>query len=173
MDRYTLGIPNNEVRIGLINNLVPTYLGMSSPEFRSAIGDVYSALLKEDVDGAMTHLRSYIASIPYPDGGKEILNDMSKNEYFYEMVFYIILSSMCRYVQTQVKTSRGRADMVMHTPTCTYVFEFKMNGTAQEALKQIDDRGYMIPYESSGKKLTKIGVNFSCKTRTIEDWAVK
>ena len=80
---------------------------------------------------------------------------------------------MNRHIQTQVKTCRGRADMVLFTSKTIYVFELKMNKSAQEALEQIDEKGYMIPYTSDGRKLVKCGISFSTKTRTIEEWIIK
>ena len=80
---------------------------------------------------------------------------------------------MNRHIQTQVKTCRDRADMVMHTAKTIYVFELKMNKSAQEALNQIDEKGYMIPYTADGRKLVKCGISFSAKTRTIEEWIIK
>ena len=117
-------------------------------------------------------MRAYLAGIPYPEGGKEILQDMGKSEYYYETIFYLMFSFMNRHVKTQVKTCRGRADMVMFTATTIYVFELKINKSAQEALEQIDQKGYMIPYTADGRKLVKCGISFSTETRTIEEWII-
>lgn len=76
------------------------------------------------------------------------------------------------YVQTQVKCSGGRADMVVHMPNTTYVFELKINGTAQQALDQINSHGYAIPYTTEGNKVVKVGVNFSTETKNIKDWII-
>ena len=72
-----------------------------------------------------------------------------------------------------MKTCRGRADMVMYTRKAIYVFELKINKPAQEALAQIDEKGYMIPYTADGRKLVKCGIGFSTQTRTIEDWVIQ
>ena len=98
---------------------------------------------------------------------------MEKSEYYYETIFYLMFSFMNRHIQTQVKTCRGRADMVMQTPKAIYVFELKINRPAEEALKQIDDRGYMVPYTADGRKLVKCGISFSTETRTVEEWRMK
>ena len=118
-------------------------------------------------------MRAYLAGIPYPEGGKAILEDMEKNEYYYETIFYLMFSFMNRYIQTQVKTCRGRADMVMETPKAIYVFELKINKSAHEALNQINEKGYMIPYIADGRKIVKCGINFSTQTRTIEEWLIE
>ena len=172
-DTYILGIPNKEVRIGLMENLLPTYTLQDDSENSSLIRNFSKAILNEDLNNACTVLRAYLAGIPYPEGGKEILEDMEKCEYYYETIFYLIFSFMNRHIQTQVKTCRGRADMVMHTAKTIYVFELKMNKSAQEALNQIDEKGYMIPYTADGRKLVKCGISFSAKTRTIEEWIIK
>ena len=171
--KYTLGLPNNEVRVGLTENLLPTYTYPNRFASSSFITQFCEAVYYEDLGKALTAMRAYLAGIPYPDGGKEILNDMSKNEYYYETIFYLMFSFMNRHIQTQVKTCRGRADMVMHTPKAIYVFELKINKPAEEALRQIDGKGYMIPYTADGRKLVKCGISFSTETRTIEDWVIK
>jgi len=170
---YMLGIPNEEVKVGLTEHLLPLYTKRSDMVNGGFIQDFCRALLREDMEKALTVLRAYLAGIPYPNGGKEILKDMEKCEYYYETIFYLIFSFMNRHIQTQVKTCRGRADMVMHTAKTVYVFELKMNKSAEEALKQIDDKGYMIPYTADGRKLVKCGISFSTQTRTIEEWLIK
>ena len=170
---YQLGIPNKEVRVGLSENLLPSYTSRTDFENASLIQKYCRALLRDDIEDALVALRAYLAGIPYPEGGKEILEDMEKCEYYYETIFYLIFSFMNRHIQTQVKTCRGRADMVMYTAKAIYVFELKMNKSAQEALIQIDERGYMIPYTSDGRKLVKCGISFSTETRTIEEWLIK
>ena len=77
------------------------------------------------------------------------------------------------YARTQVKCITGRIDMVVKMPSTLYVFEFKVDGTAQEALEQIDTRGYAIPYQAGKRRIVKVGVSFSSSSRTIEDWMVK
>ena len=169
-EKYTLGIPNNEVRVGLTENLLPDYAYKDDFKNSSFIMRFCEAVYYEEMEKALTALRSYLAGIPYPEGGKAVLEDMEKNEYYYETIFYLIFSFMNRHIQTQVKTCRGRADMVMQTPKTIYVFELKINKSAQEALKQIDEKGYMIPYTADDRKLVKCGISFSTQTRTIEDW---
>lgn len=172
-ETYLLGIPNKEVKVGLTENLLPIYTKRSDFENDSLVQKFCRALLREDLEVALTAMRAYLAGIPYPDGGKEVLEDMSKNEYYYETIFYLMFSFMNRHIQTQVKTCRGRADIVMSTPKSIYVFELKINKSAQEALKQIDERGYMVPYTADGRKLVKCGISFSTETRTIEDWIIE
>ena len=173
LGQYTLGIPNNEVRVGLTANLLPLYTYPNTYRSSSFAMQFHEAIYYENLEKAMVALRAYLAGIPYPEGGKEILEDMEKCEYYYETIFYLIFSFMNRHIQTQVKTCRGRADMVMYTAKAIYVFELKMNKPAQEALDQIDEKGYMVPFTADGRKLVKCGISFSTKTRTIEEWMIK
>ena len=159
--------------MGLTENLLPDYAYKDDFKNSSFIMCFCEAVYYEEMEKALTALRSYLAGIPYPEGGKAVLEDMEKNEYYYETIFYLIFSFMNRHIQTQVKTCRGRADMVMQTAKTIYVFELKINKSAQEVLKQIDDKGYMIPYASDGRKLVKCGISFSTETRTIEDWVIE
>lgn len=172
-DTYQLGIPNKEVRVGLSENLLPEYTHLNDFENASLIQKFCRAILKEDLEQALIAMRAYLAGIPYPEGGKAVLEDMEKSEYYYETIFYLMFSFMNRHIQTQVKTCRGRADMVMQTPKAIYVFELKINKSAEEALKQIDEKGYMIPYMADGRKIVKCGISFSTQTRTIEEWVLK
>lgn len=167
---YNLGIPNKEVRAGLMENLLPIYTNLSDGTSLGFGARFYQALLQFDIDKAMELMQSYFASIPYPEGGKNILEDMQKNEYYYETLFYVVLSMMNIAVLTQVKSCRGRADAVMFSPIAIFVFEIKINKPAAEALKQIDEKGYMVPFKADGRKLVKIGISFSTETRTINDW---
>jgi hypothetical protein len=80
---------------------------------------------------------------------------------------------MGQFVQAEVRSARGRADAVVKTRDHIFVFEFKLNGSAEEALKQIDEKGYLIPYTLAGRNLVKVGVNFSRETRNIERYIVE
>ncbi len=120
----------------------------------------------------MQEMQAYLASIPYVEGFKKKLQEVVNAEGFYEYTFYLIFSMLNVYVRTQVKCAGGRIDMVVWMPNITYVFELKVNGTAQNALAQIDDRGYAFPYQAENRKVVKIGVKINAETRTIEDWAV-
>ena len=167
---YYLGIPNQEVRAGLMENLLPLYSGMTDGASLGFAAHFYRDLLSGDIDSAMERMKAYFASIPYPDGGKEVLADMQKSEYYYETILYVLLSMMNVATFTQVKSCRGRADAVMFAPTAIFVFEIKINKPASEALAQINDRGYMVPYTADERKLYKIGISFSTTTKTLDSW---
>ena len=87
-------------------------------------------------------------------------------------MFYIVYKLLGFYVKAEYHTSEGRVDMVLQTDKFIYIMEFKLNGTAEEALQQINDKHYSRPFETDSRKLFKIGVNFSAQTRNIEKWLV-
>jgi hypothetical protein len=173
IDVYTLGLPNREVRVGLSEGLLPALSEVDSSTMNGIQQDFCKALIREDLDAALNSMRSYFAAIPYPEGGKEILEDEAKAEWHYSRIFFLLFSFMNRNIHTEVKSAKGRADMVMYTAHTIYVFEFKVNRSADEALKQIDEKGYMVPYEADGRKLVKCGVSFSSKTRTLDGWKIE
>lgn len=91
---------------------------------------------------------------------------------FYEYTMYLIFSMLNVYARTKVKCAGGRVDMVVWMPDSIYVIELKVNDTAENALKQIDDKGYAIPYQADGRRVVKVGVSVDADTRTIKDWNV-
>jgi hypothetical protein len=109
-------------------------------------------------------LRLFFAGIPYD------LNDQSERHY--HVIFYLVFTLLDHYIQSEVKSACGRADAVVQTPDYIFVFEFKLFGTAEQALAQIDSKGYAIPYQASGKQIVKIGVEFSQAERNISRWLV-
>ena len=173
LDRYKLDFPNSEVRVGFMENLLPYITGNDIGLAKNTVTDLYDSLYKNDIDSAMQYLKSYFASIPYLEHGRNELGNLTTLEAFYETIMYGLFSMVSRYVFTQVKSANGRSDIVMRVQDTVYVFELKINGTAQEALDQINSNGYMVPYEAGNRKVVKVGVAFSKETRTIEDWIVE
>ena len=172
-DVYTLCIPNKEVRVGFTQGLLPMYVGIEGgPVQRGFALKFWRALKKNDINLAMEEMQSYLASLPYVEGFKRKLSEVSNAEGFYEWTLYLIFSMLNVYVVTQQKCAGGRVDMVVHMPDTIYVVELKINGTAQEALDQINSRRYAIPYATSDKRVVKVGVSFSTETKTVEDWIV-
>ncbi len=174
VETYILSIPNQEVRIGFTEGLLPTYIGLDSPDVQIGFAArFWRALKKDDINQAMEELQAYLASLPYVEGFKKKLAEVSNAEGFYEWTFYLIFSMLNVYARTQVKTSCGRADIVVHMPDTIYVFELKTSGTALEALEQIKSRGYAIPYSADRRNTIKVGIKFSIETKTIEGWAIE
>ena len=171
---YTLSIPNKEVRVGYTEGLVPTYVGIESYMVQTGFAvRFWRALKKDDLNLALEEMQAYLAGLPYIEGFKKKLQDVNNAEGFYEWSLYLIFSMLNVYVRTQVKCAGGRADMVVHMPDAIYVIELKINGTAQEALNQINSRRYAIQYQTSGKRVVKAGVSFSMETKTIENWVIE
>ena len=170
---YTLSIPNQEVRIGFSKGLLPTYTGLNSVNVQKGFAvKFYLALQKDDLDLALREMQAFIAGLPYIEGFQKKLEDVTKAEGFYEWTFYLLFSITNIYVRTQVKTICGRADVVIQMPDAIYVLELKINGTAQEALDQINSKGYAIPYQTDGRPVHKVGIRFSTETLAIEDWMI-
>ena len=170
---YTLSIPNQEVRIGYVEGLLPTYLGLEGFNVQTGFAlKFWRALKKDDVELAMQEMKAYLAGIPYVEGFKQKLKDAATAEGFWEYTMYLVFSMLSVNVRTQVKCAGGRTDMVVWMPDTTYVFELKTNATAQEALEQIDTKGYAIPYQTEGRRVVKVGVRFDVNTRTPEEWII-
>ena len=171
---YTLSIPNNEVRVGLVRGLIPAYIGLDGGTLRNGFAlKFYRALLNDDMARAMDEMQAFLAGIPYVEGFKKKLAEVSNYEGFYEYTFWLIFNMMNAFAQTQVKCHGGRIDFVVQMPAATYVFELKVNGTAQEALDQINSKGYALPYRTEGRKVVKVGVQFNRETMTIEDYKIE
>ena len=172
-DIYRLEIPNQEVRIGFTRGLMPTYIGIDSGHVQVGFAlKFWRALLKRDLDLALREMQAYLAGIPYVEGFKKKLEEAATKEGFYEYTLYLIFSMLNVYVRTQVKVAGGRVDMVVLMPDTTYVLELKMNGTAQEALEQINTHSYALPYETDGRRVVKAGISFSLDTRTVGEWVI-
>lgn len=162
---YTLGFPNEEVRVSFIKGLAPYYTKKAATETNSIIQRTMRSFRNHDIDAAMMSLRSFYSSIPY-DAEKQ-------DENHYKTIFYLIFVLATDYVvRTEECSAAGRCDALIETEDTIYLFEFKLDGTAEEALKQIDDKGYAIKYEAGDKRIVKIGVNFEKDKRTIERWIV-
>ena len=159
---YLLEFPNDEVRYGFIDFLIPYYTSVVDDERGFYIGKFILELENGDYDSFLTLLQAFFADFPYE------LND--KSERHYQVVFYLVFKLMGQFTDVEIRSARGRADAVVKTPAYIYIFEFKLNGTAEEALQQIDDKGYLIPYQADGRKLIKIGVEFSATERNISRW---
>ncbi len=163
--RYSLGYPNREVKIGMLKSLAPNYLSPVSIDNSSLVGNFLESLYDEDIEGAMVRLKAYLSSIS---------NRLSnKNERDFQTVFYLIFNLMGAYIKVEEDSAIGRADAVLQMPNATYVFELKYDGSAAEALRQIDEKGYLIPYSADGKRLVKVGVNYDSAQRTIGEWIIK
>ena len=171
---YILSFPNNEVRTGFIDGLIPTYIGLDGSYVQDGFAlKFWRALRKRDIDLAMKEMKAYFAGLPYVEGFQKKLEEVKNYEGFYEWSLYLIFSMLNVYVRTQVKCAGGRTDVVVEMPDTTYVLELKANGTAQEALDQINSKNYALPYETQDRKVVKVGVAFDRETMTIGEYLVE
>jgi len=170
---YILAIPNNEVRMGLTDGLIPSYTGLDGSSVQDGFAlKFWRALDRNDIHAAMREMKAFLAGIPYVEGFKEKLKEVKNYEGFYEYTFWLIFNMLNLYARTQVKCANGRIDFVVWMPDTTYVFELKVNGTAQEALDQINSKGYFLPYETEGCTVVKVGVQFDRETMTVGEYRV-
>jgi hypothetical protein len=148
-----------------MNFLLPFYSAVSktrSPfEIKRFVTDVESG----DINGFMERLQSFLADCPY-----ELAKDV---ELHYQNVLFIVFRLAGLYTKVEYHTSRGRIDLVLQTDSYVYVMEFKLDGTAEQALQQIEEKQYALPFAKDSRKVYTIGVNFSSKTRNIDKWIVK
>ena len=166
---FLLDFPNNEVKSGFLAMVATNYLQCKMPLESWMVKAVF-ALKRGQLEEFRKMLTSFLASIPYTMRRKE--NEPERERYFH-YTFYLLLRLMSVYaVLTEKEQSEGRVDCIVETPQYVYIFEFKLDGTAAEALQQINDKGYARPYEASERKVYKVGVNFSSKTGTIDEWEV-
>lgn len=167
---YTLHFPNLEVKEGMISGLMPLILNRSTADGNSLTRNMASSLFKGNLAGALSALRSYIAKIPYDIITKQEWADKESRESFYKLLMYMAFSMLNSIVDTEVKSVLGRADVVIKTKNALYVLELKEDDTVDNALVQIDSKGYAIPYEADGRKVTKCGVCISSEKRNITHW---
>lgn len=165
-DRFLLDFPNDEVKRGFVQIVANNYLG-AGDSGASAIKDLVKCLKQGDLDKFKNILTAFFASIPYS------MHLKKEKERFFHYTFYLLLRLASTYVTyTEKQQSHGRVDCVIETDKFIYIFEFKLDGTADEALKQIEDKGYATEYAADSRTLYKIGVNFDSETGTISDWEI-
>ena len=164
---YTLKLPNNEVKYGFFDSLVPSVLGQSEDENPASLRSMLMDLRAGKPDSFITRIRSLFASIPYPEGKAPVYEGEWSRQ------LYLILSLMGAYTQCEVHMATGRADCVVKTPDYIYVFEFKLDAPVEDAIRQIDEKGYTISYSADSRKLYKVGVVFSTEKRNVVDYEVE
>lgn len=167
---FLLDYPNNEVKRSFLTIVASSYFG-NKTETASWIRNVVSQLKQGLIDDFRAGLASFLASIPYTMRRKE--NERERERYFH-YTFYLIMRLISVYtVYTEKVQSHGRVDCIVETPDYIYIFEFKLDGTAEDAMRQIEEKGYAREYEADSRKIYKIGAVFSSETGTIEEWIIK
>ena len=159
---YTLGFPNEEVRYGFMEFLIPYYTPVTLDKTGFHIANFSKDLEAGKTDDFMQRLKVFFAKIPY-----ELNNE---NERHYQAIFYVVFTLIGQFVEAEVRSADGRADAVVKTKDYIYVFEFKLNGTAEEAIRQIDSKDYLLPYTLDGRKLIIVGVDFCKEKRNLNNY---
>ncbi|MDE7350879.1 MAG: ATP-binding protein [Muribaculaceae bacterium] len=164
-DEVRLKVPNDEVKEGLFNDLLPLYVKGKDGFAEGVVFKINKAIRNGDPDKMMKSLAAYFAGIPY-----DLKLD---NENNFHNAFYILTTLIGIDAKAEAHTSDGRIDLLIETPKYIYVIELKYDGTPEEALRQIEEKGYARKFAADSRKLFKIGVNFSSESRRIEGWIVK
>lgn len=162
---YKLEFPNEEVRNGFLNFIIPFYTSISDEDKGFYIGKFVQELRIGDTEAFLNRLRAFFADFPYE------LND--KTERHYQVVFYLVFKLMGQFCDVEVRSAKGRADAVVKTKDRIYLFEFKLNDTAEAALRQIGTKGYLIPYTTDQREVIKVGVQFSAAERNLDRWIIE
>ena len=159
---YTLGFPNKEVEEGFADYLLPFYTNVKQGDSAFFIGNFVHDLEMGRVDDFMRRMETMLSDTDY-----KIVGD---SELYFQNAFYLISRMLGFYTEVERETSNGRMDMTVKTNDYVYIFEFKLNGSADDALRQIDEKGYAKPFALDNRKIIKVGINFSLKKRCIEEW---
>ena len=162
---YTLDIPNTEIKIGLMESLLPNYVNRQWGKGLTVTARMNRALLHDDLDEMLRLLQAYLLTIPYCDN--------ANSEGHYQQLLYVIFSLLGRYVDVEVHTPTGRVDMVMNTGKAIILFELKLNMSSGAAMRQIDLKDYASKFALSGLPIVKVGINFDAERRTIGDWKIE
>ena len=162
---YTLDIPNREIRVGLMQSLLPNYLAYNTDMGLTTIGRMYGAIRLGDMDGALRLLQEFLSTVPYCDN--------TNYEGHYQQLFYIIFSLFGMYVDVEVRTPKGRVDVVMRTADTLYVIELKLGKDADAAMSQINLKNYPERFTLSGLPVVKVGISFDAEEHTLGDWLIE
>ncbi len=165
---YTLGIPNREIRIGLMQSLIPNYLGYATEAGLTTTALMQRELMRDNIDGMLQKLQDFLATVPQADN----MNKAETYEGHWQQLLYIIFSLLGAHCDVEVRTPKGRVDLVARTAQHLYLVELKLNQSAEAAMRQIDLKDYDKRFALSGLPIVKVGVNFSEQERNITEWEI-
>jgi hypothetical protein len=132
--------------------------------------DISAALCKGDYDKALRYVQSFLAGVPFMEGDRKILSNQELCEAYYHRMLFIVFNMLHNGAQAQVRQAVGMPDIVVTTRQYIYIIEVKLDSTPEAALQQIEEKQYAAPYLTEGKKIVKLGVNFSSEKKTISEW---
>ena len=161
---YTLDIPNNEIRIGLMANLLPNYVNRYTGAGRTTIGDMCEHIIKDEFEEALVLLQNYLLTVPQCDN--------TNYEGHYQQLLYVLFSLLGYQVDVEVHTATGRVDLVMRTSYALYLIELKINSTADAAMAQIELKNYDKRFSQLNLPIIKVGINFSTDKHTLTGWVI-
>jgi len=161
-NEFTLDYPNDEVRASFSKSLLEQYFKLSNQTSRGLDTSLRQAFNKGNVDDAINAIKIFLASIPY--------DIIKESENYYETAIHLIFAMLGLYCRSEVRIAAGRIDTLVETKNFVYCFEFKLDGSAEKALAQIDTKEYLLPWQGEGKKLFKVGVVFDREKRNIGEW---
>lgn len=164
-DEYTLGFPNREVEQGFVKYLLPFYAPKNEDKTTFAIPHFVKDVERGDAEGFMQRLEDFFAT-----GDYQVMGNL---EIYFQNTIYVIFRLIGFYVNVERHTTRGRIDITMQTPDYIYIIELKIDKSAQEALDQIEEKGYAEAFAGDNRKLFKIGINFDSETKKINDWKIR
>lgn len=160
---FILGLPNDEVRYGLYDNLIPLYAGYTEKTNKIEVMNFIREIQKGKVDDFMKRINNIFASAPKQTNQKQY-------ELNCQAFVWLIFKLMGEFIICEVQNGEGRSDAVIWEKEIIYIFEFKMDGTAKEAISQINSKDYPIAYKNDGRKIVKVGVNYSSKEKQLTEW---
>ena len=163
---FILGLPNDEVRYGLYDNLIPLYAGYTEKTNKIEVMNFIREIQKGKVDDFMKRINNIFASAPKQTNQKQY-------ELNCQAFVWLIFKLMGEFIICEVQNGEGRSDAVVWEKEFIYIFEFKMDGTAKEALSQINSKDYPIAYKNDGRKIVKVGVNYSSKEKQLTEWIIQ
>ncbi|MCQ2550481.1 MAG: ATP-binding protein [Lachnospiraceae bacterium] len=168
---YYLDFPNHEVQKSFVTLIANSYFRIWETEINFYIKNWHCMLQRGDLDGIRDGFREFLSSIPYEANKDERAKDF---ETHFSYTFYLINRLLtCYTTLIEKQNSKGRADVIIETNTDIFIFEFKLDKSAKEALEQIEEMQYALPYLNDPRKLHKIGVMISSASRTVEEWMVR
>ncbi|OKZ07658.1 MAG: AAA family ATPase [Bacteroides oleiciplenus] len=162
---YLLDIPNKEVRLGLMKSLLPGYLHQHTMDGLTTVALLYEAIYEERLDDGLRLLQTFLSTIPYCDN--------TDYEGHYQSLLYTIFSLLGMYVDVEVRTPRGRVDVVMRSLSALYVIELKLDKSADAAMNQINLKNYPERFALCGLPMVKVGINFDSERRTLGEWKIE
>ncbi|WP_038099342.1 PD-(D/E)XK nuclease domain-containing protein, partial [Treponema pedis] len=161
---------NDEVRYGFLYNLLPGYSNVLYSNAAFSVAQFYRDITSGRVEEFMQRLKSIMASIPYDNVKKESGESLALREHNFQICVYLVFALMGQFVKTETHYAGGRSDCTVETENTIYIFEFKLRGSAEEALNQIKEKNYAEAYRAENKEIVLIGVSFNAEEKTIGEW---